>query len=206
MARPRAFHRDQALQRAIEVFCAQGFAAATTDELLEAMGISRQSMYNTFGDKRQLYLEALRSYQAASINELIQRLNQAASPLAGLEEALLAFAARAEREGAAGCMGVNATCEFGRTDPEITMLLETSGSTLLAALERALGAAKASRQIDPGLDERAAAHFLLSTPSGMKVSAKAGASPDALRETARLALRGLRPPAPDHARGRSDDR
>ena len=45
MARPRAFDRDQVLQHAIRVFCDKGFAAASTEELMQAMGLSRQSMY-----------------------------------------------------------------------------------------------------------------------------------------------------------------
>ncbi|NWE37322.1 TetR/AcrR family transcriptional regulator, partial [Pseudomonas gingeri] len=49
MARPRAFDRDQVLREAIRVFCDKGFAAASTEELMQAMGLSRQSMYNTFG-------------------------------------------------------------------------------------------------------------------------------------------------------------
>ena len=56
MPRPKEFDRDEALQAAIGVFCEKGYAAASTDELMRAMKISRQSMYDTFGDKRQLYL------------------------------------------------------------------------------------------------------------------------------------------------------
>jgi len=71
MARPKEFDRDEALQKAIGVFCDKGYAAASTDELMRAMKISRQSMYDTFGDKRRLYLEAYRRYIAESINEQI---------------------------------------------------------------------------------------------------------------------------------------
>jgi len=191
MARPREFERDDALQRAIEVFCTKGYAAASTDELMQAMRISRQSMYNAFGDKRTLYLEALRRYNADSTSELIHRLGKAASPLAGLESALLAFASRLEAEGTNGCMGVNATCEFGRDDPEVALLNDSAGSTLISAFERALREAKAKGDIGPDINEAAAARFLLSTLVGMKVSAKGGASMAELRDTARFALRGV---------------
>ena len=116
MPRPKEFDRDEALQKAIGVFCDKGYAAASTDELMRAMKISRQSMYDTFGDKRQLYLEAFRRYVADSINEQIGYLEKSSSPLAGIEKMLLAFATTAERDGIVGCMGVNAICEFGRSD------------------------------------------------------------------------------------------
>jgi AcrR family transcriptional regulator len=94
MARTKEFDRDEALQAAIGVFCEKGYAAASTDELMRAMKISRQSMYDTFGDKRQLYLEAFQRYVADSINEEIGYLAKSSSPLAGIEKMLLAFATR----------------------------------------------------------------------------------------------------------------
>ena len=192
MPRPKEFDRDEALQAAIGVFCEKGYAAASTDELMRAMSISRQSMYDTFGDKRQLYLEAFRRYVADSIDEQIGYLEKSSSPLAGIEKMLLAFAARTERDGIVGCMGVNAICEFGRSDPEVTSLGDTEGTRLTAALERALRQAKTKKEIGKTLKESAAAQFLQATLSGMKVAAKAGADSQTLKSIARFALRGLK--------------
>ena len=191
MARRKEFDRDEALQKAIGVFCDKGYAAASTDELMRAMKISRQSMYDTFGDKRQLYLEAFRRYVADSIDEQIGYLEKSSSPLAGIEKMLLAFAARTERDGIVGCMGVNAICEFGRSDPEVTSLGDTEGTRLTAALERALRLAKSKKEISNTLKESGAAQFLQATLSGMKVAAKAGADSPTLKSIARFALRSL---------------
>ena len=194
MPRPKEFDRDEALQAAIGVFCEKGYAAASTDELMRAMSISRQSMYDTFGDKRQLYLEAFRRYVADSIDEQIGYLEKSSSPLAGIEKMLLAFATRTERDGIVGCMGVNAICEFGRSDPEVTSLGDAEGTRLTAALERALRQAKTKKEIGKTLKERGAAQFLQAMLSGMKVAAKAGADPQTLKSIARFALRGLKNP------------
>jgi TetR/AcrR family transcriptional repressor of nem operon len=191
MARPKEFDRNQALQKAIGVFCDKGYAAASTDELMRAMKISRQSMYDTFGDKRHLYLEAFRRYVADSIDEQIGYLEKSSSPIDGIEKMLLAFAARAERDGIVGCMGVNAICEFGRSDPEVTSLGAIESSRLTAALEQALRQAKTRKEISKLLKESTAAQFLLATLSGMKVSAKAGADTQALKSIAHFALRSL---------------
>src|SRR5258708_37794330 len=77
MARPREFDRDAALKRAMSVFWAKGYAGTSTDDLLEAMSIGRQSMYGAFGDKRTLYVEALERYQQDSIMGHVDRLRSA---------------------------------------------------------------------------------------------------------------------------------
>jgi TetR/AcrR family transcriptional regulator, transcriptional repressor for nem operon len=194
MARTKEFDRDEALQAAIGVFCEKGYAAASTDELMRAMKISRQSMYDTFGDKRHLYLEAFRRYVADSIDEQIACLKKSSSPIAGIEKMLLAFAMRAERDGIVGCMGVNAICEFGRSDAEVTSLSDTEGVRLTTALEQALRRAKSKREINKTLKESAAAQFIRATLSGMKVAAKAGADASALKSIAHFAMRSLTSP------------
>ena len=194
MARPKEFDRDKALQKAIGVFCDKGYAAASTDKLMRAMKISRQSMYDTFGDKRHLYLEAFRRYIADSINEQIGYLEKSSSPLAGIEKMLLAFATRTELDGIVGCMGVNAICEFGRSDPEVTSIGDVESIRLTSALERALRQAKSKKEISKAVKESAGAQFLRATLSGMKVTAKAGADRQALKNIAHFALRSLTNP------------
>ncbi|NWA04864.1 TetR/AcrR family transcriptional regulator [Pseudomonas gingeri] len=192
MARTRAFNREQALQQAIRVFCDKGFSAASTDELMQAMQLGRQSVYNTFGDKRALYMHAMRQYTADSVCDLILKLGKGASPLAGLELALLAFVSRVQSQETAGCMGVNAVCEFGVEDAEINQLRDTAAQTLMAAFERTLNEARDAGEIDREIDIAAAARYLMSSLGGLKLSAKAGASIQILQETARFALRSLR--------------
>ena len=63
MARHKEFDRDEALQRAMEVFWSRGYEAASVGELVKQMGINRQSLYDTFGDKHALYLQALDRYR-----------------------------------------------------------------------------------------------------------------------------------------------
>lgn len=75
MTRPKDFDPEEALQRALEVFQAKGFEGASIQDLVEAMGISRQSLYDTFGDKETLYhstLERYRSQAPARIGSLIE--------------------------------------------------------------------------------------------------------------------------------------
>ncbi len=60
MARAKEFDLERALHRAISAFSQKGFAATSTEELMSAMQLGRQSMYDTFGDKRALFLTSIR--------------------------------------------------------------------------------------------------------------------------------------------------
>lgn len=191
MARPRAFDRDQVLQQAIRVFCDKGFAAASTEELMQAMGLSRQSMYNTFGDKRQLYLQAMAEYQRNGVDDLIGRLNQGQTPLQAIHDTLQSFATRALREGTAGCMGVNAICEFGQEDEEINRLTAHSTERLRDALVHTLGRAREQGELALDTDLSGACDFLMATLSGMKIAGKGGATVEQLANIAVFAIRAL---------------
>src|SRR5690349_21698419 len=122
MARPKDFNRDEVLKRAMLVFWEKGYEATSTEDLLRAMGIGRQSMYDTFGDKRRLYLEALERYQAESGASLIERLQAGESPLLAIEQTLLAVASESPAERARGCMYVSSIVELATKDPEVASI------------------------------------------------------------------------------------
>jgi len=191
MSRPKEFDRAEALTAAKAVFWKKGYAATTTDDLRQAMSIGRQSLYDSFGGKRPLYLEILQRYNTERVVAQITRLRAAKSPLAGIRNLLLAFANEPEAERKLGCMGVAAICAFGDEDLEITAIGRASGAVLGSALEEVLRKAKKMGEAKPSLDERAVAHFLQSTMVGMKVTAKAGASSEVLRAIAATALKVL---------------
>jgi len=191
MARPKEFDREDVLDQAIKVFSDRGFAGASTEAVLEAMHISRQSMYDTFGDKRQLYLEALSRYNADSVAAIVRSVESAATPLAGIEAALLDFALRPSSDAALGCMGVASICEFGVADADINRINEAGAHRLLKTFERTFAAAQRADEVAADLNGRIAAQFIVAMLSGMKVAARGGATRSALRDMARMALRGL---------------
>jgi TetR/AcrR family transcriptional repressor of nem operon len=193
MARPKEFDREVALKTAMEVFWAKGYEATSTDDLRHAIGIGRQSLYDTFAGKRALYLEALRRYQDESVSARIRSLRTPGSPLAGIRNLLAGVARETPAQRALGCMGVNAICEFGAVDADVSAIGKESESVLLSALEQTLKEAKAKGEIRASVDERAAAQFLHMTLVGLKITAKAGAKPEVLRRIAEVAVDGLTP-------------
>ena len=76
MARQKEFDRDEALHKAMEVFWSRGYEAASVGELVRHMGINRQSLYDTFGDKHSLYLAALDRYREVEGRKLFELLER----------------------------------------------------------------------------------------------------------------------------------
>lgn len=188
MVRPREFNREAALAAAIETFAEHGFEGSSTEDLLRAMGISRQSLYDTFGDKRRLYLAALHHYNSSTVTDMIRTLDGAASPLQGIEATLQKFAAAQD----AVCMGIQAITEFGRSDLEITAIIDGMARTWHTALERRLIEAKALNEIADTIDIGDAAQFISATMSGVKIGARSGLDSRQLQAIVQMAMRSLK--------------
>jgi TetR/AcrR family transcriptional repressor of nem operon len=191
MARPKEFDRDTALRAAMHCFWEQGYEATSTEELARAMRIGRQSMYDTFGDKHSTDLEALRLYREEQGGQLRDALADVVSPLRAIESVLLGISSEGPRDRTRGCMLVNATTELAHDDPDVLSIVRTNASSCETAFTRAVEAAKKTGELPGRLDAKAAGRFLFSTLQGLRVTAKAGASPESLRDVAMLALAAL---------------
>src|SRR5260370_27005932 len=111
MARPKEFDQEKALRKAIHLFSQQGFAATSTDDLMRVMEVGRHSMYDTFGDKRALFLRALELYVTESGHSINVELERPGSALAAAQNALVTLAQRKDGSSAAGCRVLTTTGE-----------------------------------------------------------------------------------------------
>jgi TetR/AcrR family transcriptional regulator, transcriptional repressor for nem operon len=191
MARPKEFEREDALKKAVGIFSDHGYDGTSTEALIGAMGVSRQSLYDTFGDKWHLYLECLQRYTADSIGEQLRALNSASSPLKGIEAHLNHAVAAALADPVPKCLGISAICEFGRSNPEVTMVGEMASRMMVSALDRRINEAKAAGEVPKDVTSADASAFIMATLTGIKVAARAGASAERLKGIARMALRSL---------------
>lgn len=192
MARPREFEKDDVLDKATQVFWAKGFAATSTDDLLKAMGISRQSLYNAFGDKKRLYREALQAYQQKTMSGHIKRLTAARSPLDGIRNLLVGLVHPNDDQRALGCMGIGSVGEFGATDPDLAALRRISGAALDQQLAARVREGQALGEIDPGVDPSDAAGFIQTTMAGLQIAARGGGRMEDLNRMANFAVDRLR--------------
>jgi AcrR family transcriptional regulator len=192
VARPREFDREVALERATDVFWAKGYASTSTEDLLAAMGIGRQSLYNAFGDKRALYLEALERYQRATTSGHLQRLRSPVSPLAGVEALLLGLIAEDDRKRTMGCMGVGAVSEFGASDPALAALRAKVEPVLFSCLVKRLREGQGQGEIDALMKPKEAARFVQMAMTGLQLAARSGADVGILRSLARFTVDRLK--------------
>lgn len=188
MARPREFDRETALERARLVFWAKGYAGTSTDDLVEAMGIGRQSLYNAFGDKWTLYVEALTDYQQRSTSSHARRLQAPASALQGLRDMLEGLAVDDDELRALGCMGVGAACEFGSAQPQLSELRAKGSTYLRSRLVKRIREGQAAGEIDPTLSATEAAGYMMISMTGIQLAARSGATAAELRRLARFAV------------------
>ncbi len=163
---PKQFDREEALSRAVDVFWTQGYLGTSIEDLLEAMELSRSSMYATFGDKKALFLEALQVWIDEQIAQFVEALRGSGSLL---ERVGRAFQQRHDAQkalGNAGCLFGNTVAEGGMDDPDIARVLETfvrrGERALISTFEDALQ----SGELPEGTDVRALALFFITLSQG----------------------------------------
>lgn len=120
--RPREFDVDACVDVAMETFWRHGWDGTGIAELAEAMGIGRQSLYNAFGDKRQVFLTAVRRYGERRDEECREILAGAQTTLDAVR-AVLRRVGGAEDAPCKGCLVSNAAPRFADADPEIMAAL-----------------------------------------------------------------------------------
>jgi TetR/AcrR family transcriptional repressor of nem operon len=119
MSRPVEFDRDRAVQQALLLFWHKGYQATSMANLLEAMGLSRSSLYGAFGDKRGLFVECLDVF-ARRTQAMLQRARDRKPPMAALRSFFeRSFGQASEPEMHFGCMLVNTVIELAAVDPDL---------------------------------------------------------------------------------------
>jgi AcrR family transcriptional regulator len=188
MARPKAFDEEIALDAAIAVFREHGFEGTSAQMLVDAMGIGRQSLYDTFGDKWQLYRAALRRYGTAEVQAHRAALKTGPRAIDGIR----AMVERVVAEAATPCLGVGSIAEFGISRPELVEINEASDRSLRAAVIAQLHSAQADGDVSRSIDPDAATTFLVASFAGIRIAARAGADSNHLKAVGELAMRALR--------------
>ncbi|WP_263377589.1 TetR/AcrR family transcriptional regulator [Granulicella paludicola] len=190
MARHKEFDQEAALRGAITAFGRKGFTATSTEDLMTSMNVGRQSMYDTFGDKRELFLKALALYSQENMGAIAKELRKPGSGLTNIRDALLLFTERSDIDPTDGCMGINALCEFGLQDHEVLQAADGGGNTKATRqlLLKNLRRARAAGELRDDADITALADFFDNTLAGLRISARAGKTRAALRRIVQVAF------------------
>jgi len=179
MAGPaKQFDKDEALGRALHLFWSQGYEATSMQDLVDAMGINRASMYQTYGNKHDLFVASIERYMTNSLASL-QQLQQAPglglANLQGFFEEMVASENRMQ-----GCLINNTAVELGPHDAELAAKIRAVWGKFEDIFEAMLQRAIADGEIKINSDARQLAQLLNVNLQGLMVKSKAGTPADEL--------------------------
>lgn len=188
--RPVQYDREQALQRATDLFWSAGFAATSLDALSEAMEMTRPSLAGAFGDKEALYLEALERYRDAGVEALraalsgIQPLRtELADVLRNATDIYMASA-----NAARGCLLIGTASVEAVYRPSVRRVLKESLGAFNAVLEERIRKAIADGELDSDVDAAGLASVTSAIMHSLAVRARAGEPRLALDALSRAAV------------------
>lgn len=191
--RPLEYDPDAALEAAIQLFWEHGYEATSMSDLLKAMGLSKSSLYQGFGGKKELFLRCMARYSESVGGRLRSQLEQAASGLEFIRELLLHAAIEASKsECRRGCLLMNTASEFAQADPEIAARVVSGFEGLREILRLAVERGQEEGHIASDQDAYGLAGYLMSTIAGLKTVVKGGADDRQVREIVEISLRALR--------------
>lgn len=176
--RPRAFEPEVALAKAMDTFRDGGFAATSLDDLSEAMGINRPSLYGTFGDKRELFLKAYERYRA----EMAATFAPAFDPALTLRQMLEKIYATAldvylaGENGPRGCFTVMTATSEAMADPEIRPLVQKALGSTQRTLAKRFQAAVETGELPPTANVQILSQIAASTVEALAIRSRARVS------------------------------
>ncbi|HWL92608.1 MAG TPA: TetR/AcrR family transcriptional regulator [Phycisphaerae bacterium] len=173
MARPKSFEPPQALEIAMKTFWRRGFHAVSIDDLISAMSLSRQSLYDTFGDKETLFAKALSQYENAYLTKEVDHVSSR-QPGDRLFGTFAGWIRADDQAAAAGCLLTNSLAEFTDDRPRLRMIVGEINGNYESKLALCCRAAQEEGAIPNHKDCALLAETLLYIRHGIMISKRAG--------------------------------
>lgn len=175
MVRTRTFDPSTALSRAVDLFSSKGYAETSMEDIVRATGVSRYGIYGTFGNKRELFEQALERYAEGMGKQSFLRLLEPDASLAHIRKI---FAERVEdmcnRDENKGCLFIHTTMQLAPDDVELRGVLQKFMQRMSKAFAVGLESARERGEVKADLDVKAAGDHLTSTMFGLAVLGRTG--------------------------------
>ena len=188
--RPRAYEPDVALGKALDLFRRQGFAATSLDDLSEATGMNRPSLYGAFGDKRELYIKSYQRYREdarASMVEIFREEMPVRRRLERIYAAALNIYLSGET-GPRGCFTVVTAASEAVADPEIRAMVIEGLTELDKAFASCFRRAKEKGELPDRADPAALAQLASATVHTIAIRSRARVPRKELEEIVKGAI------------------
>lgn len=191
MGRKKGYEREELVAKAMGVFHRRGFKGASTEILVQELGVNRNSVYSEFGSKVALFSAALGHYDRQVVTHVFGPLESTSATLNEIEALYRAFSESAGGSTGLGCLMCNTAAELGRSEPVLQPQIERYFDRLHGAFSNALGGAVRAGQIAAATDVCSEARFLTSSCLGIFLMVRAGLEPSAARGAVEGALEHL---------------
>lgn len=194
LGRPKQFDRTKALETAMQLFWKHGYEATGLNTLIEHMGIGRQSLYDTYGDKHALFIQAVEHYVKKNSMPMLDALtgpNSEHSALDNIRGVLHEAVNAASCDQCRGCLLTNCIVELAPHDQQVAAIVRSVINRIEKAFRQQLQRAIDDGQISTEIDPTAAARFLNGVMQGIFVLGKTQASRKSLMDVATMALSTL---------------
>lgn len=188
MARPRIFDAQTALATVCELFWSEGFAATSMDDITRATGIGRQSLYNTFGSKEQLFEAALKKYRDREFGRLVSALEINGSlriRLTHFFDVVLEILMRCDGR---GCLLANTITELGQVGAGAKTVVEANAKAVKGRLRSVIREAQRRGEIALQPSAEAQGAYLFNNVLGLSAMARLGTDGRRMRQIVRVAL------------------
>jgi AcrR family transcriptional regulator len=172
--RPRAYEPDVALGKALDLFRKQGFAATSLDDLSEATGVNRPSLYGAFGDKRELYIKSYQRYREEARASMVAIFREE-MPLRQRLERIFASALNiylSGDTGPRGCFTVVTAASEAVGDPEIRAMVLDGLTELDKAFANCFRRAKEKGELPQSADPATLAQLASATVHSIAIRSR----------------------------------
>lgn len=176
MPRPRMFDEADVIDRARRTFAETGFAGTSLDDLIEATGLARQSLYNAFGGKKELFMRALLSDTAGAVDAVKTVLQSAEDPIARIRTQLVSAAVEHGSAQATPSLFLRAAVELSARDPEVAATVTTAFDAIRADYTACIVDAQNAGEIDGSADAEALGNYFCAVIEGMSTLGRVGVS------------------------------
>lgn len=178
--RPLSFDRENVLERAMLAFWETGYETTSISDLTAAMGVTAPSLYAAFGNKQQLFLEAMRRY-AGDLNTLEQAMGQAPTAREAVAAMLRGAAVLYTGDTTPrGCLLASAAATGSADAAEVRAAVAAQRRTVRDMIIRRIETDIAAKNLLPDTPAAVLADLALAVTQGMSVLARDGADRDRL--------------------------
>jgi len=191
MGRTKQFDHRTALDQAMDLFWSRGYHATSIQDLVDHLGVNRQSLYDTFGGKEELFkavLERYRERQAVPVHRILEQEGPVREVLREFFRSVIVGLLNGEGK---GCFMANTTAELAGRDEAIFKVCAANARQQEAVFSGLLARAQQAGEIPADRSVVQLARFLINTMNGLAVTAKATRDPKVLGDVVEVTLSAL---------------